>query len=390
MLGGVCAGLAEYLGRDPLLVRIVAAATVAAGGIGVLAYALAWTLMPVAPGSERTHRPRGDWIRAALLVAAVVGVIAGIRLAGLAIGDWPVWALVLGLLGLALLWRKGANTGPSASDPTRPTLMSLVRRSRLIDLPRALVGLVLVAAGVVALLHSFGVQHNLGRAVGSVLIIGIVLTLVVTPWFVRLGRSLAAERAARIREQERAELAAHLHDSVLQTLALIQRRAPDAREVATLARRQERELRQWLFERSDVRNGDSVQAALKRTAAEVEERHRIPIEAVVVGDRPLDAKMEALVHAAREAMTNAAKFAGEGRIDLYAELAVDRAEVFVRDRGPGFDQTAIPADRRGVRDSIVARMERQGGSAHVRSVAGEGTEVELRMPSSTARAAAVS
>jgi signal transduction histidine kinase len=377
MLGGVCAGLAEYLERDPLVVRIVAAAAVAAAGVGVLAYLLAWTLIPVAPGSERTSRSRADWIRAALLVLAVLGVLVGLRFAGLAIGDWPVLTLALGVLGLALLWRREASPSAGAEEQTRWTVGSLVRRSGSIEVPRALIGLVLVGAGAAALLHSFGVQHDVGKAVGSVLIIGLVLSLVVAPWFLRLGRSLASERAARIREQERAELAAHLHDSVLQTLALIQRRAADAREVAALARHQERELRRWLFERSEVRNGDSLQALLRRTAAEVEERHRVPIEVVVVGDCRLDARTEALVQAAREAMTNAAKFAGEERIDLYAELGPDRAEVFVRDRGAGFDQATIPADRRGVRDSIMARMERQGGQASIRSALGRGTEVEL-------------
>ena len=351
----------------------------AAAGVGVLAYLLAWTLIPAAPGTERTSRSRADWIRAALVVVAVIGVLVGLRVAGLAIGDWPVWTLALGLWGLALIWRREASPAARADEPTRSTLASLVRRSGSIEVPRGLIGLVLVAAGAAALLHSFGVQHDVGKAVGSVLIIGLVLSLVVAPWFLRLGRSLASERAARIREQERAELAAHLHDSVLQTLALIQRRATDAREVAALARHQERELRGWLFERSEVRNGDSLQALLRRTAVEVEERHRVPIEVVVVGDCRLDARTEALAQAAREAMTNAAKFAGVERIDLYAELAPDRAEVFVRDRGSGFDQAAIPADRRGVRDSIIARMQRQGGEASVHSARGEGTEVELRV-----------
>jgi signal transduction histidine kinase len=318
-------------------------------------------------------------MRAALLVVAVLGVLVGLRVAGLAIGDWPVLTLALGLWGLALVWRRAVDPAARAEEPTRRTLVSLVRRSGSIEVPRALIGLVLVAAGAAALLHSFGVQHDVGKAVGSVLIIGLVLSLVVAPWFLRLGRSLASERAARIREQERAELAAHLHDSVLQTLALIQRRATDAREVAALARHQERELRRWLFERSEVRNSDSLHALLRRTAAEVEERHRVPIEVVVVGDCRLDVRTEALVQAAREALTNAAKFAGEERIDLYAELAPERAEVFVRDRGAGFDKATIPADRRGVRDSIIARMERQGGEVAIHSVPGEGTEVELRV-----------
>jgi len=195
----------------------------------------------------------------------------------------------------------------------------------------------------------------------------------------RLAGSLSSERSARIREQERAEVAAHLHDSVLQTLALIQKRAGDPREVAGLARRQERELRSWLLARPGEAEQDTVAGALERAAAEVEEMHRVPIEVVTVGDVPLNSRLEAVVQAAREAMTNAAKFAGSERVDLYAEVEADRVEVFVRDRGVGFDTEAIPPDRRGVRDSILARMARHGGRGVVRSSSGEGTEVELVM-----------
>jgi signal transduction histidine kinase len=166
---------------------------------------------------------------------------------------------------------------------------------------------------------------------------------------------------------------------VLQTLALIQKRAGDPREVAGLARQQERELRSWLLERPDAGEGASVAAALERVAAEVEELHRVPIEVVTVGDGPLNGRLEALVQAAREAMTNAAKFASSERVDLYAEVEPDRVEVFVRDRGVGFDPDAIPPDRRGVRDSIIGRMERHNGRAAVHSRPGEGTEIELVM-----------
>jgi signal transduction histidine kinase len=328
------------------------------------------------PGGEPARRSRRDWLRPGVLAVALVGVLIGIHVAGLS-ADLPVWPL--GLFGVALLWRRLDDPNPFAS--AHPTIGDYLRlrplRSR--HAPRLLLEIVLVAGGTAALLHSFGVQHNVGKAVVSVLIIGLVLGLVVAPWFVRLGRTLAAERAARIREQERAEVAAHLHDSVLQTLALIQRRAPDAREVAALARHQERELRRWLFDREAGSNADSLQDELRRTAAEVEERHRVPIEVVVVGDRAMDGRMEALVQAAREAMTNAAKFAGDSRIDLYAELGPARVEVFVRDRGPGFDQATIACDRHGIRDSILARMERQGGEASIHSAPAEGTEVELRI-----------
>jgi signal transduction histidine kinase len=240
-----------------------------------------------------------------------------------------------------------------------------------------LLGSLLTIAAVLALLHAVGVLSTDRHAVARLIVVVGVFVLVIGPWFIRLARSLSFERAARIREHERAELAAHLHDSVLQTLALIQKRSENSREVAALARRQERELRRWLFERPSADAADSVKAMLERAVAEVEDAHGVRIEAVIVGDSPLDSRLEALVQAAREAMINAAKFAGSGRVDLYTELEPDHVEAFVRDRGVGFDPAAVPADRRGVRDSIVARMERHGGRASIRSAPGEGTEVEL-------------
>jgi signal transduction histidine kinase len=234
-----------------------------------------------------------------------------------------------------------------------------------------------------ALLHHFEVMRSLGTAFGAVAIVAAVIAVLVMPWFVHLARTLSAERSARIREQERAEMAAHLHDSVLQTLALIQKRSGDAREVAGLARRQERELRSWLhMGTSTLRSRpstDTVAGALEGVAAEVEEVYRVPVEVVTVGDVPLDDSLQAVVLAAREALTNAAKFAAAERVDLYAEVQPGCVEVFIRDRGVGFDPTEVPEDRRGLRDSIVGRMERHRGLATVRSRPGEGTEVELRM-----------
>ncbi len=196
------------------------------------------------------------------------------------------------------------------------------------------------------------------------------------------GRCLAvrpAERSERIRSQERADLAAHLHDSVLQTLTLVQKRADDPRQVATLARLQERELREWLSGRSPADRDQNLATSLEALGAEVEERHEVPIDVVTVGDRPLDEKGAALVAASREALTNAARYADSGPITMYAQISDDRSQVFVHDRGEGFDIDSIPDDRRGVRDSILGRMERHGGKAVVRSTPGEGTEIELTM-----------
>ena len=173
-------------------------------------------------------------------------------------------------------------------------------------------------------------------------------------------------------------MAAHLHDSVLQTLALVQRQADDPRAVATLARRQERELRAWLWG-TGADGPQRFGAALEAAAAEVEEAHGVPIDVVAVGDRDLDPGAAAVVAAAREAMVNAAKFAGDGPISVYSEAAGGDLEVFVRDRGAGFDPERIPEGRHGVRDSIVGRMVRHGGNAVVHS-GPDGTEVEIRLP----------
>jgi signal transduction histidine kinase/phage shock protein PspC (stress-responsive transcriptional regulator) len=379
VLGGVCVGLAEYFTISALIVRVAMVAVVAFGGVGVAVYALAWTLVPVAPGSERGT---GRWgvLRQVLLIGA--GVLLGIGVlhhlaSGVRFGD-TLWPLVLLLCGLALVLRPiAAAEQPSARG--RISLGEHLRSAFMVDAPRVVLGALLVSFASAGLLHAVGVQHSLGEAIAVVAVIATMLGLLTVPWFVQMGRSLSFERAARIREQERAELAAHLHDSVLQTLALIQKRAGDPREVAGLARRQERELRSWLLARPERAEKDSIATALERAAAEVEELHRVPIEVVTVGDGRLDTRLEAVVQAAREAMTNAAKFAGVERVDLYAEVDPDRVEVFVRDRGVGFDPQTIPEDRRGVRDSIVARMERHRGQAAVHSRPGEGTEVELVM-----------
>jgi signal transduction histidine kinase len=376
LLGGVCAGLAERMGVEVLVVRVMAVMAATVGGLGVAAYALAWALIPASPGSARSRRP-GAWRQAPLIVLTVAALFAGVHLAGSHVGE-GLWPLVLGACGMALLWRPAVAVDDSLPK-RRPTLREYLNRPAQVGAPRLIAGGLFVAFGAAALLHAVGVQHSLGKAIWAVAIIGLVVGLVVGPWVMRLGSSLSFERAARIREQERAEVAAHLHDSVLQTLALIQKRAGDPREVAGLARRQERELRSWLLKRPGEAEQDSVTGALERAAAEVEELHGVPIEVVTVGDAPLSGGLEAVVQAAREAMTNAAKFAGSERVDLYVEVEDDRVEVFVRDRGVGFDLDAIPADRRGVRDSIIARMERHHGRAAVKSSPGEGTEVELVM-----------
>jgi signal transduction histidine kinase len=222
------------------------------------------------------------------------------------------------------------------------------------------------------------------EAVGTVALAALVLTiglmLISAPFWIAMVRRLAAERVARARSEERSEVAAHLHDSVLQTLALIQKRADDPEQVARLARRQERDLREWLSDDQPTRPDERLADALRAAAAQIEDSHGAPIEAIVVGDTALDERMSALVGAAREALTNAVKFAADGGpIRLYAEIDDGDARVFIDDRGPGFDPEELPDDRRGVRESIIGRMKRYGGRAEIRSEPGDGTEVELSM-----------
>jgi signal transduction histidine kinase len=237
-------------------------------------------------------------------------------------------------------------------------------------------GVALVIAAGIAFLQATGSLSAARNVVLAVLVVAVVLSVIFAPLIARLVRSLTAERAERIRSQERAEMAAHLHDSVLQTLALVQKRADSPRDVAALARRQERELRNWLS-RGTERDERGLAAALDSAADEIEREHGVPIDVVAVGDTPLDEAGAAAVAAAREAMLNAVKFGGGSPVDVYGEASDGRLEIFVRDRGPGFDPNAIPEDRRGVRESIVRRMERHGGRALIRTPEGGGTEVEL-------------
>jgi signal transduction histidine kinase len=383
MLGGVCAGLAHRLDVNVKVVRILVASAGGIGGLGAAAYLLAWAVVPVAPESRDRPRRPGAWREALLTVIGIAAFLWVIRYLGFGLAQSILWPTVVGVCGLALVWRQPGGDGPLSGPPDGSGRLALLRaglrRSARVDGLRVLLGVLMVSFASAALLHHFAVMRSLGRAIGAVALVTVVVGALAVPWFMRLWRSLAFERSARIREQERAEVAAHLHDSVLQTLALIQKRAGDPREVAGLARRQERELRSWLLQGPAAPEGDTVASALRRSAAEVEELHGVPIEVVTVGDGPVDAALEALVLAAREAMTNAAKFAGSDRVDLYAEVQPGRVEVFVRDRGVGFDTQAVPEDRRGLRDSIVGRMERHRGLASIRSRPGEGTEVELQI-----------
>jgi signal transduction histidine kinase len=371
MVGGVCTGLGRRFGVDPVLPRVLFVVAAVAGGWGILIYLAAWGVLPDVDGNRLLERLPGRraWQVGAGMGCLVLASLLALRQIGLWFGDGIIWPLVLAASGGALVWRQAQGQADVA------TALPGLRREAV---GRVGLGTTLVLGAALVFLWRNNTLAPARDLVLAVVVLGVVAGALFAPWWVRLARSLAIERAERIRTQERAEVAAHLHDSVLQTLALLQKRADDPRAVATLARRQERELRAWLNGgRAAGGHGATLASALQDVAAEVEERHQVAVDVVTVGDWPLDAQGEALVAAVGEALTNAAKFAGEAPISVFCEAEGDRVEVFVRDRGPGFDLAAVPADRRGVRESIVGRLERHGGHADVRTAPGSGTEVEL-------------
>ncbi|MBC9733702.1 ATP-binding protein [Nocardioides marmotae] len=396
VVGGVAAGLAAHLALPVTWVRAAFVVATAFGGLGVAFYGGLWLVLPAQPYVEeeapglasarrrgkrpgRVHR-LGDLGPVIAVLALGVGALLMLEAAfGRGATLWPI---ALGLAGLALLWRQADevqrerwldHTG--RLDPVQ----MVFGRGGWAAYARVGLGVALVVSAFFVFGFDTGSLRDARGAVvaGGLGVIGV--GLVAGPWVFRLVSDLAAERAERIRTQERADVAAHLHDSVLQTLALIQKNAGDAAAVARLARAQERDLRAWLYV-GESADEPTVASALRGVAAEVEDAHGVSVEVVTVGDCAFSEPLRAVVQATREAVTNAAKHAGTGQVDVYAEVTPAAVDVFVRDRGRGFDPAATPADRYGVRHSIIDRMERHGGTAEVRTGAGEGTEVRLHQP----------
>ncbi|MFD0905633.1 ATP-binding protein [Actinomadura sediminis] len=375
LLAGVARGLADHLGIEVLFVRI---AFVVVLFPGIAAYIAFWLFVPGAAAARARAedapqtvppRTRRDWGQLFAYGAVSLGFLSLAALPWGASGalQWALWPFVIGGVGVALLWQQ--------ADRAQRERWVLPLRQRWL---RSLLGLALVVGGIGGVVAQ-NVEASQVRSVGVTMIIILTgVALIATPWIVRLWQDLDAERAERVRSQERAELAAHIHDSVLHTLTLIQRNAHDPREVQRLARSQERTLRTWLYERRDDPDR-TFAAAIKETSGEVEDVHGVPIEVVCVGDTALDERLAAAVQAAREAMVNAAKYAEAPSISVFAEVEGKAIAIFVRDRGRGFDLDAIPDDRMGVRGSIIGRMERNGGRATVRTAPGEGTEVRLEI-----------
>ena len=431
VVAGVAGGVADHLGVPVLRVRVVFTLLCALGGAGILAYGGLWACCPMEPEGTAREVDDRDRLRGYGLVALGLALALVLSAVGEQLSGWVLGPLGIALVGAGVVWREADGGAAGSSGTTRAGRRG---RPRIVSgrggVLRAVLGAVLVAGGITLfLLGSLDVGAvQFGLLAATATLVGVVVLTV--PWWMRLARELTAERRERIRSEERAEIAAHLHDSVLQTLALIQRHtetgdeeSSSVREVRRLARRQERELREWLYgERKRPAGPDDVLddgtgtrcfgAALRAAAGEVEDAFAVTVAPVVVGDAAHDTRTAALVAAAREAMVNAAKHAGVEEISVYAEVSGDGAErsstigqadgaersstvenpgdaaeaaegtlaVFVRDRGCGFDPETVPADRHGLADSIRARVERHGGTVRLRTAPGEGTEVALTLP----------
>ncbi len=383
IVAGVSAGLGRHLGVGPIWVRLAFAALSLAAGFGVVVYVLLWVLTPlegVAPTGPAGHRtaPVLALSPRQLLgsFALVVGVLAFLYVTGFWIG--AALPVSLAAIGFAVIWARGSGDEPRRIELAnfRSPLDALARTR--INRPRALAGAALVGSGMAVFLAATTSLEAAANVVLAVIVTTGGIGLLAGPWLIRLANDLIEERSSRIRSEARAELAAHLHDSVLQTLALIQR-AKEPREMTSLARTQERELRAWLYGRAPTVRGVRLRDAVDATADRIERREHVKVEAVVVGDLEMDDDLRALVSASSEAALNAARHSGQSDVSLYVEVEDARVSAFIRDHGAGFDPTSVPADRRGITESIVKRMERHGGTAHVRS-GPDGTEVELMMP----------
>ena len=393
LLGGVAAGLAARTGVDVTVVRLVFVLA-ALVSVGAAAYVLAWLFIPMAD-EDGTIAGRAMTDRRGIALAAAVGslLILVLVVASIVGASWISnlsWPLVVGAAGLVLIWRNAPQdeqetmrrlTEPLGAAGTRLGMTGPRKKSA--TLARAsLTGVLLI--GGLALLLSGHDGAELLRPLGGLILVVASIMVLLAPWWLRVARDLVVERQARARAEERADMASRVHDSVLQTLALIQRNANQPQEVIKLARAQERELRSWLFDGQapgSVRGAAvTVASGVRLIQQEVEAAYGVAVEAITVGDCELDDNLDAVLAAAREATVNAAKWSGAQVVSLFAEVEPAEVSLFVRDRGCGFDPAAVPGDRKGLAESVRARVTRRGGSATVRSVPGEGTEVSLHMP----------
>ncbi len=388
----MAAGLAARLGVRVALVRLVWLASVLVGGLGLVAYVAAWVLVPrrgeedaIAQRVLKDARERHAVEAAAVVVAvAVLGAVALThRVAG-----GLLWPVVPSGLGVLLVWRGASREERAALQSSVAVPVVRVAGSRGWG-ARAL----RVGVGVAALIVGLNLLASAGRAVGPLglaqgpsltdVLVGLVVTgagllVLLTPWWVETLRELTEERRERSRAEARADVADHLHDSVLQMLALIQRSAHDPAEVTRLARTTERDLRSWLFG-APAPDDVSFAGRMRALEREVEDDYAVRVEVVTVGDAPLDEGLIAVVGAAREAVINAAKWSGAPEVRVYAEVGDEEVAVWVRDRGCGFDPASVGPAHHGIAHSIRERVTRAGGDVQVRSTPGAGTEVAIEL-----------
>ncbi|MEU7867917.1 PspC domain-containing protein [Dactylosporangium sp. NPDC049140] len=389
VVGGVAAGIAAHLGASVVLVRVAFVVLAAFNGLGALLYAAFWAVLPLQPHGRGGGRNVNQLFSFLALGVGIVILRLMVQPDG-SISSVIGWLAAIIALGAGIIWHQAdpkRRERWSATVPGMPWLGSVMDNNRKSYLVRFVGGGLLVVAGIIGVfvvgvplrgVPFSSIGYGLGFAAVALAGVGLALA----PLLYRMFTQLSTEREARVREQERAELAAMIHDQVLHTLALIQRNAGDVKEIQRLARGQERTLRNWLY-KPTASPIEKLSAALEEASAEVEDTFAVAVETVVVGDVDVDEKAGAIVAAAREALVNAAKHAKVQTISLYAEVEPDCISVFVRDRGAGFDLAAVDDDRHGVRGSIILRMQRHGGKAEIRSTPGEGTEVRLSMPIDT-------
>jgi signal transduction histidine kinase len=395
IVAGVAAGLAEHLRLPILIVRIAFIGLLAANGVGGLLYVAFWAVLPAAPRTAPKRRRAGNALQAVALVALAIGVVLLlVQFGGFGINATLVTLGALVALGAGIIWHQAdpqrrrktsdGSAGLAVDNAGRQGGEAVGFGDRRWFLLRVVGGGLLVIVGIIGILSLFppvgGINFSAtltGLLFALLALAGLVVAL--APLLLRVFGQLREERVARIREQERAEVAAVVHDQVLHTLALIQRNAGDTTSVVRLARGQERTLRNWLYRPTGSPN-ERFAGALEQAAAEIEDTYAITVETVMVGDADNDERVAAVVAATREALVNAARHAKVSSVSLYAEAEKETLSVYVRDRGAGFDLSTVDDDRHGVRGSIIGRMQRHGGIAEVRTAPGEGTEVELTMP----------
>ncbi len=367
MVAGVAGGLADILGVGVAFVRAAFVSLTMVWGLGFFLYVILWLVTFESVDDRETERVSSQ--QGFGLGLAFMGFLLLLRVMGL----WPDTGLVVVVTAIA--FGIAALTDHSGPGP----LASLIDPS--IEQPgriRTVVGVVLLVGGLAFLASSIGPVAELGAVLLAVALTGVGLLVAFGPWVKRLTQDLGEERRERVRQEERAEMAAHLHDSVLQTLALIQR-SDDPNRMSMLARHQEGELREWLFGHTPLDGVDLLSTALRATANRVERDYQIPVEVVTVGDTPLTDELHPILAATGEALVNSAKHSGAEEISTYMEVSEDLLEVFVTDQGKGFNSADIPSDRKGISESIVSRAEKAGASVEIESEPGEGTEVVIRL-----------